>query len=159
MSYERVKEFFDAKGLGDRVVVREQIGDTVEHAARSIGCKPAQIAKTMSFIVDGKPVLIVMTGDTKIDNQKYKAQFHQKAVMVPLLEVEEKIGHAPGAVCPFAIREDVPVYLDLSLKRFATIYTAGGSLNSTVTLTVDELEQYASPVAWVDVCKDWYINK
>lgn len=158
MSYEKVKEYFNSKGLGERVIVREHIGDTVEHAAQSIGCKPAQIAKTMSFIVNEKPILILMAGDTKVDNQKYKACFHQKAVMIHGSQVEKLIGHVPGAVCPFAINKDIPVYLDISLKRFETIYTAGGSLNSTVTLSLVELEQYASPVEWVDVCKGWYMN-
>lgn len=159
MSYEKVKGFFESVGLADRVVVREHIGDTVEHAAQSIGCKPAQIAKTMSFIVNEKPVLIVMAGDTKVDNQKYKACFHQKAIMLPGSEVEALIGHGPGAVCPFAIKNDIPVYLDISLKRFDTLYTAGGSLNSTVTLSLGELEQFASPIGWIDVCKGWYVNE
>lgn len=158
MSYEKVKEYFDLKGLGERVVVRDHIGDTVEHAAQSIGCRPAQIAKTMSFIMNERPVLIVMAGDTKVDNQKFKACFHQKAVMLPGSQVEELVGHAPGAVCPFAVNECVVVYLDISLKRFKTVYTAGGSLNSTVTLSLGELEQFALPVDWVDVCKGWYVN-
>lgn len=154
MSYEKVRDYFSSKGLGHRVIVREHIGDTVEHAAQSIGCRPAQIAKTMSFVIKQKPSLIVMAGDAKVDNQKYKAHFHQKAVMVPGSQVEDLVGHTPGAVCPFAINKDVPVYLDISLKRFETVYTAGGSLNSTVTLALDELEQYAAPVGWVDVCKE-----
>ncbi len=158
MSYEKVKAFFEERGLGSRVIVREHIGDTVEHAAESIGCQPAQIAKTMSFIIDGSPALIAMGGDAKVDNPKFKARFHQKAVMLPGSEVETQIGHIPGAVCPFAVNEGVPVYLDVSLKRFATIYTAGGSLNSTVTLSLEELERFAAPFEWVDVCKGWYVN-
>lgn len=113
MSYEKVKEYFESVGLADRVVVRERVGDTVEHAAQSIGCKPAQIAKTMSFIVNEKPLLIVMAGDTKVDNQKYKAHFHQKAIMLPGSEVEALIGHGPGTVCPFSLKNDIPVYLDI----------------------------------------------
>lgn len=159
MSYEKVKEFFENRKLGDRVVVREHIGDTVEHAAEAIGCKPEHIVKTMSFLQDGKPALICMAGDAKISNPKYKAAFHQKAVMIPGAQVEELVGHAPGAVCPFAIKEEVKVYLDISLKRFETVYTAGGSLNSTVTLSLAELEQYANAAGWVDVCKDWLVNE
>lgn len=159
MSYERVKAFFEKEGLGERVVVREHIGDTVEHAAEAIGCKPEHIVKTMSFIVDGEPVLICMAGDAKVQNPKYKAYFHQKAIMIPGDQVEELVGHVPGAVCPFAIKEGVKVYLDVSLKRFATVYTAGGSMNSTVELSLEELEKYAAPKEWIDVCKGWFVNE
>ncbi len=159
MSFERVKEYFDGMGLGQRVVEREHIGDTVENAAISIGCKPEQIAKTMSFFVNDKPILIAMAGDAKIDNKKYKATFHKKAAMIPGDKVESSIGHIPGAVCPFAVNEGVDVFLDISLKRFDTIYTAGGSLNSTVTLSLNELETFAKPTDWIDVCKGWFVNK
>lgn len=159
MSYENVKKFFDQVGLGDRVVVREYIGDTVEHAAKAIGCKPEYIVKTMSFLVDGKPILICMAGDAKVNNTKYKACFHQKAIMIPGDRVEEMIGHVPGAVCPFAVREEVKVYLDISLKRFSVVYTAGGSIVSTVKLTLEELEKYAVPECWIDVCKDRFAKE
>ena len=159
MSYEKVKEYFDGVGLGERVVIREHIGDTVEHAAEAIGCEPARIAKTMSFIQDSKPVLVVMAGDAKVNNTKYKACFHQKAVMIPGDQVETLIGHVPGAVCPFAIHEGVNVYLDISLKRFDIVYTAGGSANSTIKLTLEELEKHSAPADWVDVCKGWYVNE
>lgn len=159
MSYEKVKSYFDQAGLGDRVVVREHIGDTVEHAAEAIGCEPARIAKTMSFLVNEKPILIVMAGDAKVNNTKYKACFHQKAVMIPGSQVEEMIGHLPGAVCPFALKDGVEVYLDVSLKRFDILYTAGGSLNSTVKLSLEELEQHAAPAGWIDVCKGWFVNE
>lgn len=158
MSYEKVKAYFDSVNLGERVVVRSHIGDTVEHAAETIGCKPAQIAKTMSFLVNDKPILVVMAGDAKVNNSKFKTFFHQKAIMLPYDQVKEKIGHLPGAVCPFALEEGVSVYMDISLKRFDILYTAGGSLNSTVELSLDELEQHAKPSGWVDVCKGWFIN-
>lgn len=158
MSYEKVKAYFEAVHLGERVVVREHIGDTVAHAAEAIGCKPEHIVKTMSFMLDGQPALICMAGDAKVNNAKFKACFHQKAVMIPGDQVAELIGHVPGAVCPFAINEGVKVYLDASLKRFSVVHTAGGSLNSTVTLTLDELEAHASPERWIDVCKGWYVN-
>lgn len=159
MSFENVKKYLENIGLKDRIVVREDIGDTVEHAAKSIGCIPSQIAKTMSFLVDEKPVLIVMAGDAKVNGSKYKAYFHQKAVMIPKNQVEDLIGHLPGAVCPFGIHENVKVYLDISLKRFDKVYTAGGSLNSTVELSLDELIKYSNYVDWIDVCKGWFINE
>jgi prolyl-tRNA editing enzyme YbaK/EbsC (Cys-tRNA(Pro) deacylase) len=158
MSFEKVKVYFDGVGLGQRVVEREQIGATVEQAAVSIGCEPARIAKTMSVFLDEKAALIVMAGDAKIDNAKYKACFQQKAKMIPGELVENYIGHFPGAVCPFAVNEGVRVFLDVSLKRFDIIYTAGGSLNSTVKLSLEELETHSASAGWIDVCKGWLIN-
>lgn len=159
MSLERVIKYFDRVGLGQRVVEREQIGATVEQAAMSIGCEPARIAKTMSFVLDEKAALIVMAGDAKIDNSKYKACFHQKAKMIPGELVEAYIGHLPGAVCPFAVNKGVSVFLDVSLKRFDIIHTAGGSLNSTVTLSLEELETHSASAGWIDVCKGWFVNE
>jgi len=158
MSFEKVKEYFNGVGLGERVVEREQIVATVEQAAVSIGCEPERIAKTMSVFLDEQPALIVMAGDAKIDNTKYKACFHQKAKMISGEQVETYIGHYPGAVCPFAVNEGVRVYLDVSLKRFDIIYTAGGSLNSTIKLTLKELETHSTPTDWIDVCKGWFVN-
>ena len=99
------------------------------------------------------PVLIVAAGDAKIDNPKYKAQFHTKAKMLTREEVEEKIGHAVGGVCPFAVNEGVEIYLDKSLKRFETVYPAAGSSNSAIQMTMEELEKYSGSSRWIDVCK------
>jgi prolyl-tRNA editing enzyme YbaK/EbsC (Cys-tRNA(Pro) deacylase) len=158
MSYENVKAYFDNAGLGDRVTVREQIGDTVEHAAEIIGCEPARIAKTMSFLLESGPILVVSAGDAKVNSSKFKSAFHQKAVMIPPGQVESLVGHEPGAVCPFAVNEGVKVYLDISLKRFDTVHAAGGSLNSTVHLTADELVRHSHMAGWVDLCKGWLVN-
>lgn len=154
MSYERVKAYFESAGMGNRVMKFERSSATVEEAAKAVGCEPKKIAKTMSFLQGDKPVLIVTAGDVKIDNKKYKAVFHQKAKMIPGDSVEGYIGHAPGGVCPFAILPGVPVYLDVSLKRFEKVYPAGGSGHSAVELSVEELEKYSNSVGWVDVCKD-----
>ncbi len=126
---------------------------TVELAAEAVGCEPARIAKTLSFKVGDTPVLIVAAGDAKIDNPKYKAQFHTKAKMLTREEVEEKIGHAVGGVCPFAVNEGVEIYLDKSLKRFETVYPAAGSSNSAIQMTMEELEKYSGSSRWIDVCK------
>ena len=126
---------------------------TVELAAQAVGCEPERIAKTMSFLVNEEVILIVTAGDVKIDNKKYKQYFHAKAKMIPFEEVEEYIGHAPGGVCPFAVKEGVRTYLDESLKRFETVYPAAGSANSAVRLTPQELEQCIENVTWIDVCK------
>ncbi len=155
MSVEKVQKYFDDLGLGDRIIIPEASSATVEEAALAIGCEPKEIAKTMSFLVSGEPMLIVTAGDAKVDNAKYKAAFHEKARMIPGDQVEGFIGHPPGGVCPFAIDPSIPVYLDVSLKRFDTVYPAAGSGHSAVRLSVDELERYSGSAGWVDVCKGW----
>lgn len=154
MSFETVKQYFENYNMADRVMNLEQSSATVEEAAKAIGCEPCQIAKTMSFLTDNATILIVLAGDTKIDNKKYKAQFHQKAKMIPWDEVEEKTGHMPGGVCPFVVKEGVTVYLDKSLKRFERVYPAAGSGHSAVDLTVEELEKYSGCKQWIDVGKE-----
>lgn len=152
MACEKVKAYLESVGFGDRFTVREMTADTVEHAAESIGCLPAQIAKTMSFLLGDEVIVIVASGDTKIANAKYKATFGAKAAMIPFDRVEELTGHAPGGVCPFALNEGVKVYLDESIKRFEVSHASGGSHNTTVGLTPAEFEQITNPVSWVDVC-------
>jgi prolyl-tRNA editing enzyme YbaK/EbsC (Cys-tRNA(Pro) deacylase) len=127
---------------------------TVELAAEAVGCEPERIAKTLSFDVHGDCVLIVTAGDRKIDNTKYKAQFATKAKMLAPEEVEAIIGHGIGGVCPFGINDGVIVYLDESLKRFASVYPACGSANSAIELTIEELERYSNSKGWIDVCKE-----
>ena len=155
MAIEAVKEFFKAYGMEERVREFDVSSATVELAAQALGCEPCRIAKTLSFLVDGAPVLIVAAGDAKIDNPKFKSQFATKAKMLTPEQAVELVGHAVGGVCPFAVKPGVRVYLDESLKRFATVFPACGSSNSAIELTPDELERYASPVSWVDVCKGW----
>ena len=136
-------------------MVFEKSSATVEEAALAVGCEPKQIAKTMSFLQKEGPALIVAAGDVRVDNKKYKAEFHQKAKMIPGDQVEEQIGHAPGGVCPFAVKPEVKVYLDLSLKRFETVYPAAGSGHSAVKLSVPELEQCSGFSQWMDVCSGY----
>ena len=155
MAIDKVKEYFKHYGMEERVQEFDVSSATVELAAQALNCEPCRIAKTLSFNVDEKPILIVTAGDTKIDNPKYKAQFGTKAKMLAYEEVESMIGHAVGGVCPFAIKEGVTVYLDESLKRFDTVFPACGSSNSAIELTIEELEKYSSYVAWIDVCKGW----
>ena len=155
MAIEKVKDFFSSYGIEDRIKEFEVSSATVELAAKALDCEPCRIAKTLSFTVNGAPVLIVTAGDAKIDNPKYKAQFGTKAKMLTPDEAIELIGHAVGGVCPFAIKDGVTVYLDVSLKRFDTVFPACGSSNSAIELTLDELEKYSSFVSWIDVCKAW----
>lgn len=159
MSYERVKEYFDSHGMGDHITVHAQVGDTVEHAAAMLHCEPARIAKTMSYQLKTGPILIVSAGDAKVNSSKFKQHFHEKAVMVPWDQVEAVIGHVPGAVTPFGLNPGVRVYLDESLRRFDYIHAAGGSVNSTIRLTMDEMVQHANAVEWIDVCNGWHVNE
>lgn len=153
MSIEKVRAYLQTKGFADRMQEFTVSSATVELAAQALGCEGCRIAKTLSFAVGDKVVLIVAAGDTKIDNPKFKAQFATKAKMLPFDEVEEKVGHAAGGVCPFAVNEGVEVYLDESLKRFETVFPAVGSASSAIELTCEELEMLSDPVAWIDVCK------
>lgn len=153
MSIAKVKEYLNGFSMADRVVELPQSSATVALAAQAIGTEEARIAKTISFWVDDAPVLIVAAGDTKIDNPKFKARFHQKARMIARDEVESAVGHAVGGVCPFAVKDGVQVFLDESLKRFDVVYPACGSANSMIPLTIGELEQVSQASGWVDVCK------
>ena len=153
MSLERAKAHLERFGLADRVQLFDVSSATVELAAQAVGCEPAHIAKTLSFLLPEGPVLILAAGDARIDNGKYKAQFHTKAKMIPHDQVEELIGHGVGGVCPFGVKEGVPVWLDESLRRFDIVYPAAGTSNSAVKLTLAELEQASQALGWVDVCK------
>ena len=155
MSVQGVRKLFCDAGLEELVLYSEVVSDTVENAAAMIGCEPCQIAKTMSFLLEDMPIVIVASGDAKIDNGKYKAEFATKAKMIPYGEVEGYTGHLPGGVCPFALKEGVTVFLDESLKRFDVVYTGGGDEHNTVKVTLSQLEQYSNYKKWVDVCKNW----
>ena len=155
MSIEKVKDYFRQYGMEGRVLEFPVSSATVELAAQALGCEPGRIAKTLSFLVGDRAMLIVAAGDAKVDNHKYKAQFGVKAKMLSADEVTELVGHAVGGVCPFAVNEGVTVYLDESLKRFDTVYPACGSSNSAIELTIPELERYSGFAGWIDVCKGW----
>ncbi len=153
MAFEKAKEHLRKFGLEDRILVFDTSSATVELAAEAVGCEPARIAKTLSFQVEDGCILVVAAGDARVDNKKYKAQFHTKAKMLSFDEVEALTGHAVGGVCPFGAREGVKVYLDASLRRFEKVYPACGSSNSAVELTLPELERASGCEAWIDVCK------
>ena len=155
MSIEAVKQYFKAYHMEDRVMEFEVSSATVELAAQALQCEPCRIAKTLSFLVGETPVLVVAAGDAKIDNPKYKAQFGTKAKMLTPEQAQTLVGHAVGGVCPFAVNPGVAVYLDVSLRRFETVFPACGSANSAIELTIPELEQYSGCKQWVDVCKAW----
>ena len=153
MSIDKVREYFKTKGMEERRQEFESSSATVALAAKALHCEESRIAKTLSFHIGEKVILIVAAGDAKIDNAKYKAQFGTKAKMLSFEEAEPLIGHAVGGVCPFAVNEGIETYLDLSLKRFDTVFPACGSANSAIELSIQELEQYSGFVTWIDVCK------
>ena len=154
MSLEKAKEYLEEKGYADHVIELEDSSATVQLAAQALGVEPGMIAKTMSFLIGEEAILILTEGTAKVDNRKYKDTFHMKAKMIPFEEVENWIGHAPGGVCPFGIKEGIKVYLDESLKQFDTVYPAAGNDHSAVKLTIAELEEVAGAVGWVNVCKE-----
>lgn len=155
MSIEKVRAYFTELGIENRILEFDVSSATVDLAAQALGVDGKRIAKTLSFLTPEGCILVVAAGDVKVDNPKYKAAFGCKAKMLAHEEVPQLIGHAVGGVCPFAVKEGVPVYLDQSLRRFETVYPACGSSNSAIELTIAELEEYSRFTGWVDVCKGW----
>lgn len=153
MAINLVREYLKQFNKDKDILEFSESSATVRDAALAIGCDEAYIAKTMSFIVDDKPILIVLAGDRKIDNSKFKQTFKCKAKMIPSENLKELVGHEAGGVCPFGIKEGIKVYLDESLKRFEFVYPACGSSNSAIKLTISELEEYSGMNSWVDVGK------
>ena len=153
MSLETSKKYLEERGFGDRIMIFDVSSATVELAAVAVGTEPERIAKSLTFMADEKPVMVICAGDAKINNGKYKGYFHTKAKMLTREEVNELIGHDVGGVCPFGIKSGVEVYLDESLKRFDIVYPACGSANSAVKLTPEELYELAEAKEWIDVCK------
>ena len=153
MTIEQIKSYLNECGLLDRVYEFDVSSATVELAAQALGCEPCLIAKTMSFLVEDHPVLVVLAGDARVDNAKFKATFHTKAKMLSHEQVAELTGFPVGGVCPFLAPEGTDVYLDESLKRFEVVYPAAGTRNSAVKVTIEELERAAKPKGWVDVGK------
>ncbi len=160
MSLESVKAHLEQWNRQNDVMEFETTSATVDQAAEAIGVTPARIAKTLSFRAEeDQAILIVAAGDTKIDNKKFRHLFNFKARMLSPEEVLAQTGHAVGGVCPFGLANDLKVYLDISLKRFDTVFPACGSTNSAIELTCDELYEYSSAITWVDVCKGWEEEK
>lgn len=157
MSIERVKSYLARFGADARILEFPVSSATVELAAKALGCEPGRIAKTLAFGVNGEVVLIVCAGDVKIDNRKFKDFFRTKAAMLPRETTAEATGHAVGGVCPFAVNDGVKVFLDESLKRFATVYPACGSANSAIELSLPELEKFSACDGWIDVTKPYEI--
>lgn len=155
MAIDAVREYFKKWDRENDILEFEKSSATVELAAQAVGVEPARIAKTLAFRADESALLIVTAGDAKTDNSKFKAEFGFKPKMLKPDEVFEYTGHAVGGVCPFGLKNNMPVFLDISLKRFQTVFPACGSSNSAIRLTCAELEEYSVNDKWVDVCKGW----
>lgn len=155
MSIDKVRAYFKTFGIENRILEFDVSSATVELAAQALSCEPAHIAKSLSFKIDDRTILIIAAGDAKVDNKKYKGFFGSKAKMLSPDEALERIGHAVGGICPFGVNDGVEVYLDESMKRFEYMYPAAGSSNSAIKLSIPELERYSNFKSWVDVCKDW----
>ena len=153
MSIEKVRKYFEERGIADRIQEFKVSSATVALAAQALQCEEMRIAKTLSFHNGEDVILVVTAGDAKIDNKKYKAQFGMKAKMLSADEVQPLVGHGIGGVCPFAVNEGVKIYLDVSLKRFDTVFPACGSSNSAIEFSLKELEEYSQCESWIDVCK------
>lgn len=157
MAINQVREYLKEFHMDQKILEFEVSSATVELAAQALACEPKRIAKSLSFQTAAEAILVVTAGDARIDNHKFKETFHTKAKMISPQDVEARIGHTIGGVCPFGVREDVKIYLDASLKRFTTVYPACGSANSAIELTLPQLETLSGDNfnKWVDVCKDW----
>ena len=155
MSIQKVRDYFSQWGMEDRVMELSQSSATVEEAAAALHTEGRRIAKSMSFLVGDHPILVLFAGDARVDNHKFKERFHKKATMIKAGDVERLIGHPVGGVCPFAVNDDVEVFLDESLKRVQTVFPACGTANSAIELTLPELETYSHAKEWVDVSKGW----
>ena len=154
MSIERVRNYLSKWNLQDRIQEFAVSSATVELAAQALNVEGARIAKTLSYLVDSGAILVVAAGDIRVDNRKFKDTFHTKAKMLTAEQASEMVGHAVGGVCPFGVNEGVKVYLDVSLKRFETVYPAAGSSNSAIELSIPELEELSGYTAWVDLAKE-----
>ena len=153
MSLVKVKEYLKKYDADDRVIVLDESSASVKEAAQALNTMEGAIAKSIAVLINDKPVIIVLAGDRKLDNHKFKEEFHVKAKMIPFEETENIVGHAPGGVCPFGLNDGVIVYLDESLKEHHYVFPACGSSNSAIKLSLEEIEKFSNPVKWIDVGK------
>lgn len=153
MSLEKAKKYLKKYDKDKNIIEFTESSATVSDAAKTIGCREEEIGKTLSFLVNDIPIVVVVSGDARIDNKKFKEEFKVKSSMIPFDDVERLIGHAVGGVCPFGVKEGVEVYLDKSLQKLKIVNPASGSSNSAVRLTIKELEEASNYIRWVDICK------
>ncbi len=148
----RVYDYLDSLGLKDKIIELSDSTETVEIASKNLNCNKSEVAKTLSFYIPN-PILVVTSGDMKISNDKYRLVFGCKPKMIPTNEIEEVIGHYVGGVCPFNPKDDVEVYLDLSLLKNKYLYPACGISGTAIKVTIEELMKYTNFIKWIDVCE------
>ena len=153
MSAEAVKNYLRRWNREGDIILLEVSTATVSLAALALGVEEARIAKSISLRMDDGAAIVVAAGDVKIENRKFKDRFAQKPKMLTAEETLRFTGHAVGGVCPLALPEGVAVYLDVSLRRFKTVFPACGTANSAIELSLAELEEYSGSRGWVDVCR------
>lgn len=159
MSIEKAKNYLAQFGVENKIQEFDASSATVELAAKALNCAPSRIAKSLSFMIAGKPTIVVIAGDVKVSNSKFKQQFQTKAKMLSFEEVESLIGHKVGGVCPFGINDGVDVFLDISLKQYQTVFPACGSSNSAIELTIAELEKFSAYKTWVDIGQETILTQ
>ncbi len=152
MGIQEVRREFSTHGVNLDILEFDQSSATVEQAAIALDTEPDRIAKTMAFKVNDNPLLIVLKGSARVDNRKYKDRFGVKAKMLSAEEVAEVTGHKIGGVCPFGLKQDIPIFLDVSLKEFDVVYPAAGSANSAVRVPVPSFRELVKG-EWIDVSK------
>ena len=155
MSIEIVREYLASFGRDKDIMEFDSSSATVELAAQAVGVEAARITKTLAFKEGDSCILIGVAGDAKVDNKKFKTEFGYKAKMLSPEETLALTGHAVGGVCSFGVPENVRSFVDISLKRFETVFPACGSSNSAIELTCDDIFTLTKSEKWVDVCKDW----
>lgn len=154
MSLIKVKEYLKKYNYDDKIMEFDLSTATVEEASKELKCTLGEIAKSLSFLVNETPIIVVVKGDQKVDNHKFKDTFHVKAKMIDRDKVEELTGHIPGGVCPFGVNDNVKVYLDVSLKKYEYVYPACGSASSAIKLSIPELEKLSNYIEYVDITKE-----
>ena len=152
MSLESAKKHLKKWGKDSQIIEFSSSSATVELAAKALGVKNGMIAKSISLLGKDSPILVVASGNVKIDNQKFKKEFGFKAKMINPTEVLDLVGHNIWGVCPFGVNKNVQVFLDISLKKYSSVFPACGSSNSVIELSISELEQLSDYKNWVDVC-------
>lgn len=151
MSIEKAKVHLAKYDLSDKMIILEESSATVDLAAEALNVSPDEIAKSLSFDQKGETVIVLLAGERRIDNKKYKKTFSAKAKMLSIDEIEERTGHEMGGVCPFGVNSDVKVYLDESLKDYEYVYPACGGYNTAIKLSIEELEKASEFIEWVDI--------
>jgi prolyl-tRNA editing enzyme YbaK/EbsC (Cys-tRNA(Pro) deacylase) len=152
MSLETVRAFFSASAPDIEIIETAESSSTVALAAEAHGVDPGQIAKTICLRVGDEPMLVVAGGLARLDNRKFKDTFGSKGRMLAPEEVVEVTSHPVGGVCPFGLPSPLPIYCDISLRRFEVVVPAAGSTHSAVRISTERLVELTN-ATWVDVCQ------